>query len=307
MKKKIIMSVIAVVLVAGIGTGVYFGVRAKNKASQTNTSETTTLSENETTAGEKTTESVKVNAESQKTEATTAPKAANSTIKAESNSSITFDEFNKKYPLCTNPVESFEKGKYYVPTSGKVRYGERPLLWGADGKSVLVSENSDKRIYTLYKLNDYGEIIEMGYYTLSQNNDAFDYEKRLSGDTYRYDENHRIVSIGASDKASFKYDRNGNMTDYNVDQNPNEKLYYDSNGNIIKCYIPSFRDQTEKMVTFRYKMNSFGLPVCVWSSVNGGAEDSGRNIEYTNASKAQYDFYMNYLRVKLCLNENYDF
>ena len=235
---------------------------------------------------------------------------AKSTIKVESKSSITFDEFNKSYPLCTNPAESFEKGKYYVPISGKVRYGERPILWGADGKSVLVSENSDKRIYTLYKLNDYGEIIEMGYYTLSQNNDAFDYEKRRSNDTYHYDGNHRIVSIGASDKANFKYDKDGNMTDYYVDQNSdreNEKLSYDSNGNIIKCYIPSFGDQTEKTVTFRYKMNSFGLPVCVWSSVNGGAEDSGRNIEYTNVSKAQYDFYMNYLRVKLCLDENYDF
>ena len=43
MKKKVITSVIAVILAAGIGTGVYFGVKSKDKAPQPNAPEVTTL------------------------------------------------------------------------------------------------------------------------------------------------------------------------------------------------------------------------------------------------------------------------
>ena len=51
MKKKVVTSVIAVILAAGIGTGVYFGVKSKDKAPQPNAPEVTTL--DETTTEEK--------------------------------------------------------------------------------------------------------------------------------------------------------------------------------------------------------------------------------------------------------------
>ena len=48
MKKKVVTSVIAVILAAGIGTGVYFGVKSKDKAPQPNAPEVTTLDETTT-------------------------------------------------------------------------------------------------------------------------------------------------------------------------------------------------------------------------------------------------------------------
>lgn len=45
MKKKVVTSVIAVLLAAGIGTGVYFGVKSKDKAPQPNAPEVTTPDE----------------------------------------------------------------------------------------------------------------------------------------------------------------------------------------------------------------------------------------------------------------------
>ena len=48
MKKNIIIIIAAVILAAGIGTGVYFGVKSKDKAPQPNAPEVTTLGETTT-------------------------------------------------------------------------------------------------------------------------------------------------------------------------------------------------------------------------------------------------------------------
>ena len=102
MKKKVVTSVIAVILAAGIGTGVYFGVKSKDKAPQPNAPEVTTLDETTTSVDEKTTEAVKANAVDKKTETTTVEPTAGNTGKIQYSNIMTRDEFNKVYPICSN-------------------------------------------------------------------------------------------------------------------------------------------------------------------------------------------------------------
>lgn len=305
MKKKVVTSVIAVILAAGIGTGVYFGVKSKDKAPQPNAPEVTTLDETTTSADEKTTEAVKANAVDKKTEATTVEPTAGNTGKIQYSNIMTRDEFNKAYPICSNPVKSFSAGKYYAPIAENTGDGVMALRWGTDGRSVMVTTDEENGFYTFYKLNDYGEIIENGYYGVSEtDSNKMDYIKRTS--KFWYNENHEIIKYGSSksESSNYTYDKDGNLTSFG-DDFVTEKLTYDSNRNLTKYFVSSDDELPGKTFTFRYKTNNIGLPVYVWTTVNGGTEDEGRSIEYTEVSKAQYNFYMSYLKALDCVRATY--
>lgn len=300
MKKKVVTSVIAVILAAGIGTGIYFGVKSKDKAPQPSAPEVTTLSETTTTA-----EAVKANSDNKKAEATTVEPTAGNTGKIEFLNIMTRDEFNKAYPICTNPVKSFSTGKYYAPIAENTGDGVMALRWGTDGRSVMVTTDEENGFYTFYKLNDYGEIIENGYYSVSEtDSNKMDYLKRTS--KFWYNENHEIIKYGSSksESSNYTYDKDGNLTSFGNDF-VTEKLTYDSNRSLIKYYSGSTDELTGKTITFRYKTNNIGLPVYVWTSVTDGAEDEGRSIDYTEVSKAQYNFYMSYLKALDCVKATY--
>ena len=193
MKKKVVTSVIAVILAAGIGTGVYFGVKSKDKASQPNAPEVTTLDETTTSVDEKTTEAVKANAVDKKTEATTVEPTAGNTGKIQYSNIMTRDEFNKAYPICSNPVKSFSTGKYYAPIAENTGDGVMALRWGTDGRSVMVTTDADNNLYTFYKLNDYGEIIENGYYGVSETDSMLMYGKEASNRKQEIDRQHYTI------------------------------------------------------------------------------------------------------------------
>ena len=299
MKKNIIIIIAAVIIAAGIGTGTFFVVRSRSKAPQPNTPEATTVSEASAETEASTQETAEKTAEGQKAETTTEKPTAGNTGKIEYSNIMTKTEFNKAYPICTNPVKSFSAGKYYAPIADKTGDGIMALRWGTDGKSVMVTTDEENCCYTFYKLNDYGEIIENGYYSISSTDSTkMDYLERAS--KFGYNDKHEIISYASS--VNYTYDKDGNLTSTDTSE---ELLTYDSNRNIIKFYVSSNDYRSSHLETFRYKTNDLGLPIYVWTSVNGGAEDNGRSIEYTEVSKAQYDFYMSYLKAINCIRAGF--
>ncbi len=157
--KKVIVAVISIVLISGIGIGIYFGVRSKNKSQKADMSDTTTaevfvttkeeLANEETTkeTSEKTTgdgtakeeRSKAVNNKQTNSTGRTNATTKHSTVETVKygESSITKSEFDKYAPIESKSTNSFEKGKFYAPTRYYAGYGYSTLGWGAVGGRVV--------------------------------------------------------------------------------------------------------------------------------------------------------------------------
>ena len=127
MKKRIIISAIAVVLAAGIGTGVYFGARA-NKSEPTNSISSGAAESTNKTTTEEAVEYGEFN--------------------------VTKEEYNNNSPIETEPVRNFEKGKFYAPINYIASYGTLNINWGSDGRTVTIAGFTDESGFTVLKLNE---------------------------------------------------------------------------------------------------------------------------------------------------------
>ena len=249
MKKNIIIIIAAVILAAGIGTGVYFGVKSKDKAPQPNAPEVTTL--DETTTEEK-------------------------IEYGEFN--VTEEEYDRNMPVHSNPVQNFEEGKYYAPISYIASYGTLNINWGSDGRTVTIEGFTGVGGFTVLKLNEYGEVIGKTYYDTDSSYDSEDtkYVKNVMKPTEIYNESHWLIAFSDSlQKYAFEHDEKGNITKA-VCGTPDdfmETFEDDANGNIVKFVIKDYYkglgdggywenyDSYDRIVTVRYELNSLGIPV----------------------------------------------
>ena len=285
MKKKVVTSVIAVLLAAGIGTGVFFATRA-NKAEPTNGAQSTT--------GETTTE--------EKIEY------------GEFN--VTKEEYDRNMPVRSNPVQNFEKGKYYAPISYIASYGPLNINWGSDGKTVTIEEFTDDGGFTVLKLNEYGEVIGKTYYDNDSSYDSEDikYVKNVMKPTEIYNESHWLIAFSSSlQKYAFEHDEKGNITKaiYGTPDDFMETFEYDANGNIVKFVIKDYYkglgdggyaenyDSYDRIVTVRYELNSLGIPVRMFERYNGEDTEDEHGLSYAEVSEAQYKFYNYSLKAKI--------
>ena len=287
MKKNIIIIIAAVIIVAGIGTGVYFGVKSKDKAPQPNTPEVTTL--DETTTEEK-------------------------IEYGEFN--VTKEEYDRNMPVPSNPVQNFEEGKYYAPISYIASYGTLNINWGSDGRTVTIEGFTDDGGFTVLKLNEYGEVIGKTYYDTDSSYDSEDtkYVKNVMKPTEIYNESHRLIAFSDSlQKYAFEHDEKGNITKA-VCGTPDdfmETFEYDANGNIVKFVIKDYYkklgdggywenyDSYDRIVTVRYELNSLGIPVRMFERYNGEDTEEEHGLSYAEVSEAQYKFYNYSLKAKL--------
>ena len=287
MKKNIIIIIAAVILAAGIGTGVYFGVKSKDKAPQPNAPEVTTL--DETTTEEK-------------------------IEYGEFN--VTKEEYDRNMPVHSNPVQNFEKGKYYAPISYIASYGTLNINWGSDGRTVTIEGFTDNGGFTVLKLNEYGEVIGKTYYDNDSSYDSEDikYVKNVMKPTEIYNESHRLIAFSDSlQKYAFEHDEKGNITKA-VCGTPDdfmETFEYDANGNIVKFVIKDYYkklgdggywenyDSYDRIVTVRYELNSLGIPVRMFERYNGEDTEEEHGLSYAEVSEAQYKFYNYSLKAKI--------
>ena len=288
MKKNIIIIIAAVILAAGIGTGVYFGVKSKDKAPQPNAPEVTTL--DETTTEEK-------------------------IEYGEFN--VTEEEYDRNMPVqLTNPVQNFEEGKYYAPISYIASYGTLNINWGSDGRTVTIEGFTDDGGFTVLKLNEYGEVIGKTYYDTDSSYDSEDtkYVKNVMKPTEIYNESHRLIAFSDSlQKYAFEHDEKGNITKA-VCGTPDdfmETFEYDANGNIGKFVIKDYYkklgdggywenyDSYDRIVTVRYELNSLGIPVRMFERYNGEDTEEEHGLSYAEVSEAQYKFYNYSLKAKI--------
>ena len=288
MKKNIIIIIAAVILAAGIGTGVYFGVKSKDKAPQPNAPEVTTL--DETTTEEK-------------------------IEYGEFN--VTEEEYDRNMPVqLTNPVQNFEEGKYYAPISYIASYGTLNINWGSDGRTVTIEGFTDDGGFTVLKLNEYGEVIGKTYYDTDSSYDSEDtkYVKNVMKPTEIYNESHRLIAFSDSlQKYAFEHDEKGNITKA-VCGTPDdfmETFEYDANGNIGKFVIKDYYkklgdggywenyDSYDRIVTVRYELNSLGIPVRMFERYNGEDTEDEHGLSYAEVSEAQYKFYNYSLKAKI--------
>ena len=287
MKKNIIIIIAAVILVAGIGTGVYFGVKSKDKAPQSNAPEATTL--DETTTEEKI---------------------------EYGEFHITQEEYDRNMPVRSNPVQNFEKGKYYAPISYIASYGTLNINWGSDGRTVTIEGFTDEGGFTVLKLNEYGEVIGKTYYVTDSSYDSEDtkYVKNVMKPTEIYNESHRLIAFSSSlQKYAFEHDEKGNITKavYGTPDDFMETFEYDANGNIVKFVIKDYYkklgdggywenyDSYDRIVTVRYELNSLGIPVKMFERYNGEDTEDEHGLSYAEVSEAQYNFYNYSLKAKI--------
>ena len=285
MKKNIIIIIAAVILVAGIGTGVFFATRA-TKAEPTNSAQPST--------GETTTEEKIEYGEFH----------------------ITQEEYDRNMPVHSNPVQNFEKGKFYAPIDYIVSYGTLNINWGSDGRTVTIEGFTDEGGFTVLKLNEYGEVIGKTYYDTDSSYDSEDtkYVKNVMKPTEVYNENHMLIAFSNSlRKYAFEHDANGNITKA-VCGTPDdfmETFDYDANGNIVKFVIKDYYkglgdggywenyDSYDRIVTVRYELNSLGIPVKMFEKYNGEDTEDERGLSYAEVSEAQYKFYNYSLKANL--------
>ncbi len=287
MKKNIIIIIAAVILAAGIGTGVYFGVKSKDKAPQPNAPEVTTL--DETTTEEK-------------------------IEYGEFN--VTKEEYDRNMPVHSNPVQNFEEGKFYAPISYIASYGTLNINWGSDGRTVTIEGFTGVGGFTVLKLNEYGEVIGKTYYDTDSSYDSEDtkYIKNVMKPTEIYNESHRLIAFSSSlQKYAFEHDEKGNITKA-VCGTPDdfmETFEYDANGNIVKFVIKDYYkglgdggywenyDSYDRIVTVRYELNSLGIPVRMFERYNGEDTEDEHGLSYAEVSEAQYKFYNYSLKAKI--------
>lgn len=285
MKKKVLVVIAAVILVVGIGTGVFFATRA-NKAEPTNIAQSTT--------GETTTEEKIEYGEFH----------------------ITQEEYDRNMPVRSNPVQNFEKGKFYAPIDYIVSYGTLNINWGSDGRTVTIEGFTDDGGFTVLKLNEYGEVIGKTYYQADSSYDSEDtrYVKNVIKPTEVYNENHLLIAFSDSlQKYAFEHDANGNITKA-VCGTPDdfmETFDYDANGNIVKFVIKDYYkglgdggywenyDSYDRIVTVRYELNSLGIPVKMFERYNDEDTEDEHGLSYAEVSEAQYNFYKYSLKAKI--------
>lgn len=287
MKKNIIIIIAAVILAAGIGTGVYFGVKSKDKAPKPNAPEVTTF--DETTTEEK-------------------------IEYGEFN--VTKEEYDRNMPVHSNPVQNFEEGKFYAPISYIASYGPLNINWGSDGRTVTIEGFTDDGGFTVLKLNEYGEVIGKTYYDTDSSYDSEDikYVKNVMKPTEIYNESHWLIAFSSSlQKYAFEHDEKGNITKA-VCGTPDdfmETFEYDANGNIVKFVIKDYYkklgdggywenyDSYDRIVTVRYELNSLGIPVRMFERYNGEDTEDEHGLSYAEVSEAQYKFYNYSLKAKI--------
>lgn len=288
MKKRIIISAIAVVLAAGIGTGVYFGARA-NKSEPTNSISSGAAESTNKTTTEEAVEYGEFN--------------------------VTKEEYDRNMPVHSNPVQNFEKGKYYAPISYIASYGTLNINWGSDGRTVTIAGFTDESGFTVLKLNEYGEVVgKTQYDTVSDESEDTRYVKNVMKPTEIYNESHRLIAFSDSlQKYAFEHDEKGNITKA-VCGTPDdfmETFEYDANGNIVKFVIKDYYkkfgdggywenyDSYDRVVTARYELNSLGIPVRMFERYDDDTSESERELSYAEVSEAQYNFYNYSLKAKI--------
>lgn len=289
MKKNIIIIIAAVILAAGIGTGVFFAAKANKDKSADNTLPGASESTDETTTEEK-------------------------IEYGEFN--VTEEEYDRNMPVHSNPVQNFEKGKYYAPISYIASYGPLNINWGSDGRTVTIEGFTDAGGFTVLKLNEYGEVIGKTYYDTDSSYDSEDikYVKNVMKPTEIYNESHRLIAFSDSlQKYAFEHDEKGNITKA-VCGTPDdfmETFEYDANGNIVKFVIKDYYkklgdggywenyDSYDRIVTVRYELNSLGIPVRMFERYNGEDTEDEHGLSYAEVSEAQYKFYNYSLKAKI--------
>lgn len=334
--KKVIVAVISIVLIAGIGIGIYFGVRSKNKSQKADMSDTTTadvfvttkeeLANEETTkeTSEKTTEDGTAKEERSKA---VNNKQTNSTVRTNATtkhstvetvkygkSSITKSEFDKYAPIESKSTNSFEKGKFYAPTRYYAGYGYSNISWGDDGRTVVVGFCPLSAGHIVYKLNEYGEIVEeTHYYARNEDVDKVVYIKEVVKPTEVYNDKHWLVEErGDKYKKQYEHDERGNITKVIHSQSlgGTDEFTYDEYGNIIKFVIKDYYsvfdgegywkdyDSHDRIVTIRPELNSVGLPMKQWEKYNGSEREKEYTFSYVEVSKAQHNFYVQSLKTQ---------
>ena len=288
MKKKVLVILAAVVLVAGIGTGIYFGARANKSEPTSSTPSGAAESTDETTTEEAVEYGEFI---------------------------VTQEEYNKNAPIAAEPVRNFEKGKFYAPINYAVSYGTLNINWGSDGRTVTIEGFTDEGGFTVLKLNEYGEVIGKTYYeTVSDESEETKYVKNVMKPTEIYNDKHWLIAYSDSlQKYAFEHDDKGNITKAicGTPDDFQETFDYDTNGNIVKFVIKDYykklgdggywenHDSYDRVVTVRYELNSLGIPVNMFERYNGEDPERECGLSYAEVSEAQYKFYVNSLKAKI--------
>ena len=278
MKKKVLVVIAAVILVAGIGTGVFFATRA-NKAEPTNSAQPS--------AGETTTEEKIEYGEFH----------------------ITKEEYDRNMPVqLTNPVQNFEKGKFYAPAQYDTGYGLADINWASDGRTVTVGNPEVFGGYVIYKLNEFGETTLVQVYSEGSSDEGNpEHRKKVLKPTYVYNDKHWVIKSSDDEKAEiYNHDSNGNITGicYSGGSTEDEKYTYDEYGNIVKLVMENYYagmgdvgywneyDTDDRIVTVEYELNSIGLPTKKREFHNGDLSNRNTSeFSYVEVSEAQYNFY----------------
>lgn len=309
MKKKIIIIITAVIVVAGIGTGIFFAAKAKKAKSADNTLSGTFESTDET-IGE--------DIEYEKFD-------------------ITKEEYDSNEPIQQTAVTDFVKGKFYAPTQYDTGYGLANINWSSDGTTVTVGEldaSGDADEYTVYKLNEFGEPILITSYYFSSYGDGSppEYSKEVREPTYVYNDQHWVVKNLTEDYMdlyidkytdSYNHDSKGNISgiNYGVGNTENIKFTYDEYGNLVEFtfrgYYDSrqwaygsgndFLDIGDKTITVKNELNSIGLPIKKQEFFNGNPYRDIYSFSYTEVSEAQYNFYNQIVKTLFFLRAHEEF
>lgn len=309
MKKKIIIIITAVIVAAGIGTGVFFAAKTNKDRSADNTLPGASESTDETMA-----EDIEYGS-----------------------SYITKEEYDSNEPIQQTAVTDFVKGKFYAPTQYDTGNGLANINWSSDGMTVTVGEldaSGDSDEYTVYKLNEFGEPILMTsyYYYSYDDGSPNEYRKEVEKPTYVYNDQHWVVKNLTEDYSdlyiekytdSYNHDSKGNITGihYGVGNTENIKFTYDEYGNLVKFtfrdYYDSepwaagsgndFLDIGDKIITVKNELNSVGLPTKKQEFFNGNTYSDIYSFSYTEVSEAQYNFYNQIVKTLFFLQAHDEF
>ena len=285
--KKAMLIILAIIIIAGIGTGVFLADKLRKNNSES------------------------VQADEKVSETTT--EIQNTKIEY-GEFDITEEEYKKDYPSKSEATDTFENGKYYAPIQVESGYGPAGINWGKDGKTVTVEGSPVFGGYTIYKLNEYGEVLTIINYDISYSDqERTDYVKNVIKPSYVYDAKHWLVkSSNDSDADIYEHDEKGNIVKiiHGSSAVETETFTYDENGNIIKFVIEDYYegmgdgywndyDTDDRIVSIRTELNSAGLVVRQWEKYNGEDEENEYEFSYAEVSPAQYNFYNQCLKAQI--------
>ena len=168
--------------------------------------------------------------------------------------------------------------------------------------------------YTIYKLNEYGEVLTIINYDISYSDqERTDYVKNVIKPSYVYDAKHWLVkSSNDSDADIYEHDEKGNIVKiiHGSSAVETETFTYDENGNIIKFVIEDYYegmgdgywndyDTDDRIVSIRTELNSAGFVVRQWEKYNGEDRENEYEFSYAEVSPAQYNFYNQCLKAQI--------